>query len=81
MDHRPSVLAAAAVLAACDDHMTNKMVEMKINAVPSWGPAEKVNFLLLFDGVIFVNFHRWIELLIVLCSFSNRSTHFSVTVC
>ncbi|XP_042023717.1 cyclin-D5-1-like isoform X1 [Salvia splendens] len=41
-DHRPSVVAAAAVLAACNDHhLTNETLEIKIDAVPSWGPEEK----------------------------------------
>ncbi|XP_042029569.1 cyclin-D5-1-like [Salvia splendens] len=43
-DHRPSVVAAAAVLAAGRDHnLTNKMLEMKIDDVPipSWGEVEK----------------------------------------
>ncbi|XP_042021118.1 uncharacterized protein LOC121768657 [Salvia splendens] len=48
-DHRPSVVAAAAVLAACDDHhLTNETLEIKIDAVPSWGPVEKVSFSFAF---------------------------------
>lgn len=42
-DHRPSVLAAAAVLAAYDHHLTKQMLEIKINAVPWWGSVEKVS--------------------------------------
>ncbi|XP_057784462.1 cyclin-D5-1-like [Salvia miltiorrhiza] len=49
MDHRPSVVAAAAVLAACDDHLTNKMLEIKIDAVPSWGALEKEHTLLCYS--------------------------------
>ncbi|KAK6151153.1 hypothetical protein DH2020_016085 [Rehmannia glutinosa] len=41
MEHRPSIIAAAAVLAACDYHLTGKLVEIKMNLVPSWGSLEK----------------------------------------
>lgn len=44
MDHRPSVIAAAAVLAASDDQLTRTTMEFKINVIPSWGSAEKVSF-------------------------------------
>ncbi|XP_073018710.1 cyclin-D5-1-like isoform X1 [Primulina eburnea] len=40
-EHRPSVVAAAAVLAAYDNQLTRKLFEMKINAIPSWGYLEK----------------------------------------
>lgn len=43
MDHQPSIIAAAAVLAAYDYHLTKKILEIKINAVPSWGSLEKVS--------------------------------------
>ncbi|KAG6398196.1 hypothetical protein SASPL_139651 [Salvia splendens] len=49
-DHRPSVVAAAAVLAACDDHhLTNETLEIKIDAVPSWGPVEKEHKLFCYN--------------------------------
>ncbi|KAL6530050.1 hypothetical protein OROMI_028695 [Orobanche minor] len=39
---RPAIVAAAAVLAACDHHLTGKLVEIKMNkAVPSWGSLER----------------------------------------
>ncbi|KAK6125319.1 hypothetical protein DH2020_040935 [Rehmannia glutinosa] len=41
MEHRPSIIAAAAVLAACDYHLTEKLVEIKMDLVPSWGSLEK----------------------------------------
>nr|QYW07130.1 cyclin D5-2 [Dimocarpus longan] len=37
MDHRPSIIAAAAVLAASDGHLTRKSMELKLNMIPSWG--------------------------------------------
>ncbi|XP_073128098.1 cyclin-D5-1 [Henckelia pumila] len=40
-EHRPSVVAAAAVLAAYDNQLTKKLFEMKINEIPSWGYLEK----------------------------------------
>lgn len=42
VDHRPSIVAAAAILAAYDDHLSKEMLEMKINVVSSWGSLEKV---------------------------------------
>ncbi|KZV22963.1 hypothetical protein F511_38314 [Dorcoceras hygrometricum] len=42
-EHRPSVIAAAAVLAAYDIQLTKKLFEIKINAIPSWGHLEKEN--------------------------------------
>ncbi|XP_073023987.1 LOW QUALITY PROTEIN: cyclin-D5-1-like [Primulina eburnea] len=40
-EHRPSVVAAAAVLAAYDNQLTKKLLTLKINAIPSWGYLEK----------------------------------------
>ncbi|KAL1538509.1 cyclin-D5-1-like isoform X2 [Salvia divinorum] len=49
-DHRPSVVAAAAVLAASDDHhLTNETLEIKIDAVPSWGAVEKEHTLFCYN--------------------------------
>lgn len=59
-DHRPSVVAAAAVLAAGRDHnLTKKMLEKKIDDVPSWGPVEKVKSFFWF---LMLYCKRWIEL-------------------
>ncbi|PIN06119.1 G1/S-specific cyclin D [Handroanthus impetiginosus] len=41
MEHRPSIIAAAAVLAAYDYGLTKKVLEIKVNAIPSWGSLEK----------------------------------------
>ncbi|KAG8384280.1 hypothetical protein BUALT_Bualt04G0102000 [Buddleja alternifolia] len=41
MEYRPSVIAAAAVLAAYDYQLTKKDLEVKINAIPLWGSLEK----------------------------------------
>ncbi|KAH6803386.1 hypothetical protein C2S51_031633 [Perilla frutescens var. frutescens] len=49
MDHRPSVIAAAAVLAAYDHHLTKKTLEIKINDVPSWGSVEKEHTLFCYS--------------------------------
>ncbi|XP_044492416.1 cyclin-D5-1-like [Mangifera indica] len=40
MDHRPSMIAAAAVLAASDADMTRQAVELKMNFVSSWDSLE-----------------------------------------
>lgn len=57
MDHRPSVVAAAAILAAYDNHLPEGMLEMKISVVPSWGPSEKViNFSFLSDVVCLLSY-------------------------
>ncbi|XP_059642865.1 cyclin-D5-1-like [Cornus florida] len=41
-DYRPSVIAAAAVLAACDDdQLTRQRVELKMAVVLSWTPLDK----------------------------------------
>ncbi|KAK4426416.1 Cyclin-D5-1 [Sesamum alatum] len=41
VEHRPSVIAAAAVLAAYDYRLTKTTLENKIEAVLSWGSLEK----------------------------------------
>ncbi|XP_059456478.1 cyclin-D5-1-like [Corylus avellana] len=42
MDHRPSVIAASAVLRAFDDQLTKEQFELKMNDVISlWGSIEK----------------------------------------
>ncbi|KAI3451929.1 hypothetical protein Pfo_008594 [Paulownia fortunei] len=41
MEHRSSIIAAASVLAAYDYHLTKKVLEIKMNAVPSLGSLEK----------------------------------------
>ncbi|KAK4416328.1 Cyclin-D5-1 [Sesamum alatum] len=45
VEHRPSIIAAAAVLAAYDYQLTRKRLEIKMNAVPSWGSLEKEHAL------------------------------------
>lgn len=35
MDHRPSIVAMAAVLLACDDQLTRNTLELKIGVVSS----------------------------------------------
>ncbi|CAI9763369.1 unnamed protein product [Fraxinus pennsylvanica] len=39
--NRPSIIAAAAVLAAYDYQLTNKELEIKMNTISSWGSLEK----------------------------------------
>ncbi|KAL0343500.1 UNVERIFIED_CONTAM: Cyclin-D5-3 [Sesamum angustifolium] len=45
VEQRPSIIAAAAVLAAYDYQLTRKRLEIKMNAVPSWGSLEKEHAL------------------------------------
>ncbi|KAF8410218.1 hypothetical protein HHK36_002741 [Tetracentron sinense] len=40
MDHRPSVITAAAVLAALDHRLTRKTVELKMSLISSYGSLE-----------------------------------------
>ncbi|CAK9149117.1 unnamed protein product [Ilex paraguariensis] len=40
-EHQPSIIAAAAVLAACEDQLTKASMESKISVITSWGPPEK----------------------------------------
>ncbi|KAL9461259.1 hypothetical protein AB3S75_004290 [Citrus x aurantiifolia] len=40
MNHRPSAIAAAAVLAASDGQLTRETIELKINVFPSCGSPE-----------------------------------------
>lgn len=44
--HRPSVIAAAVVLAAYDNHLTEVELGSKVGGVTSWGSVERVSFLL-----------------------------------
>lgn len=45
MDHRPSAIAAAAVLVAIDDQFTKKELELKMSVISLWGSLENVSFL------------------------------------
>ncbi|GAV80896.1 Cyclin_N domain-containing protein/Cyclin_C domain-containing protein [Cephalotus follicularis] len=40
VEHRPSIIAAAAVLAASDGHLSRNAVGLKVNLIPSWGSQE-----------------------------------------
>lgn len=43
MDHRPSIIAAASLLASSDAHMTREQVELNLKAIPSFGSLEYVS--------------------------------------
>ncbi|GLT68792.1 hypothetical protein SLA2020_409940 [Shorea laevis] len=43
LDHRPSVVAAAAVLAAFDGGLTQKAMELKMDFISTWGSLENEN--------------------------------------
>lgn len=55
MDHRPSVIAAAAVLAASDERLTRRVMELKIDIIESWGSLEKVSSFLICFNFLLVN--------------------------
>ncbi|KAJ6916439.1 hypothetical protein NC652_018980 [Populus alba x Populus x berolinensis] len=43
LDHRPSIIAAAAVLAASNRQLTRKELELKVDMISSWGSLENEN--------------------------------------
>lgn len=43
MDHRPSIIAAASLLASSDAQMTREQVELKLKAIASFGSLESVS--------------------------------------
>lgn len=43
MDHRPSVVAIAAVLLSCDDQLTRNTLESKIGVVSSLQSVENAS--------------------------------------
>jgi len=45
MDQRPSIIAAAAVLAAFDATLTKKAMDLRISVISSWGNLESVGLL------------------------------------
>ncbi|CDP02596.1 unnamed protein product [Coffea canephora] len=45
----PSMIAAVAVLAACDSQLTMKMLEFKLSIISSWGSSHKENVLLCYN--------------------------------
>jgi hypothetical protein len=45
MNHRPSILAAAAVLVAVDANLTKEAVELKMSLITLWGSPQNVSFL------------------------------------
>lgn len=49
MDHRPSIVAAAAVLAASDAQLSQKIVEFKINLISSWGSLSNEDILSCYN--------------------------------
>lgn len=56
MDTRPSIIAAAAVLAAFDSQLTRKIMELKMNVISFWRSEDKVGhsldiirFLYVYD--------------------------------
>lgn len=46
MDIRPSIIAAAAVLAASDGQLTRKTMELKMSLMSTWHSKDNVSFLL-----------------------------------
>lgn len=48
-DHRPSVIAAAAVLVAVDGQLSKKALELKTNVISLWGSQEKVSFFVTIN--------------------------------
>ncbi|KAK8716623.1 hypothetical protein V6N13_043928 [Hibiscus sabdariffa] len=50
-DYRPSTIAAAAVLAASNNGLTRKAMEVKIGSIPLWGSLHRRDvWLLWYDG-------------------------------
>lgn len=49
VDHRPSVIAAAAVLAAFDGQLTKKTMDCKMSVISLWGSRENVSFLFIVN--------------------------------
>ena len=45
MNHRPSILAAAAVLVAVDANLTKEAVELKMSLITLWGSPQNASFL------------------------------------
>lgn len=43
MDHRPSIIAAASLLASSDTQMTREQMELKLKAITSFGSLEYVS--------------------------------------
>lgn len=56
LDHRPSFIAAAAVLAASDVRLTKEEMELKMNFISFWGSRENVS--LLFPTVCYSVLHE-----------------------
>ncbi|XP_059624004.1 cyclin-D5-1-like isoform X2 [Cornus florida] len=55
VDNQPSVIAAAAVLAAYDGQLTKERMEIKIGLIPSWGSQEKEHIVSCYKSVISPN--------------------------
>ncbi|KAJ8765694.1 hypothetical protein K2173_014816 [Erythroxylum novogranatense] len=47
LDHRPSAIAAAAVLAAYNSQFTRKELELKMTMISPWNSQENVSFFIL----------------------------------
>lgn len=52
VEHQPSFIAAASVLAAYDCKLTQKTVELKTSVISSWGFLEKVCFFIYVNHVM-----------------------------
>lgn len=55
MDIRPSIIAAAAVLAVSDGQLTRKTMELKMSVISFWGSQDNVSFLLEIVHLILVH--------------------------
>lgn len=51
VEHQPSVIAAASVLAAYDYQLTKTVVDNKMNIIPLWGTQERVGSSPIFKSV------------------------------
>lgn len=51
MDHRPSVIAAAATLVSMDPHFTRKAVELKISSVSQCRILENVSSSFVYISI------------------------------
>ncbi|KAK3016526.1 hypothetical protein RJ639_006849 [Escallonia herrerae] len=49
MDHSPSVIAAASVLAACHGQLTREAMESKTSVISSWGSLDKEHILYCYN--------------------------------
>lgn len=71
VDHRPSIIAAAAVLAAYDSRLTRKAIDLNVDFISFWGTLENVSIHFLIKK----STHMYMYILMSIFILDDAGTH------